>query len=259
MKRSLPLLLTMLSLITLSIQVTFAGEDSDASLFLPIITKPGLDCNIPNSIYNSFPVIPPPTDRPAEEHGDLNLVLRNYDPTTADLTLQEVNGDTDPNAPQLDGLFADHRVPDFTDAYQVHHWDWDCNCQADVITDPEVTHLGMVVQPGEIIYVPDSGYSIGPNGEEVLVLYASEERITLKYTGEDNIVFGYGLHIENICVEPDLLALYREWNDAGRAELPVLFSGQAIGRAYGEEIGISVRDTGAFMDPRTRKDWWQDH
>jgi len=70
-----------------------------------------------------------------------------------------------------------------------------------------------------MIHVPASGYDIG-GGYEVLVLYASTQRITLKYTLEDNVVEGYTLHIEHICVDPTLLALYERWNDAGRSQLP---------------------------------------
>ena len=100
------------------------------------------------------------------------------------------------------------------------------------------------------------GYDIGDD-YQVLVLYASEERITLKYTREDNVVGGYTLHMENVCVEPSLLALYQSWNDQGRGYLPALRAGQAFGRARGDEIGVAIRDTGAFQDPRSRKDWWK--
>jgi hypothetical protein len=105
--------------------------------------------------------------------------------------------------------------------------------------------------------VPESGYSIG-QGYEVLVLYADQERITLKYTSEDNVVSGYTLHVEKICVESNLLTLYEQMNAAGRAHLPALRAGQAFGRARGDEIGISIRDAGRFMDPRVRKDWWRE-
>jgi hypothetical protein len=27
--------------------------------------------------------------------------------------------------------------------------------------------------------------------------------------------------------------------------------------AVGSEIQVAVRDTGSFMDPRSRNDWWQ--
>jgi hypothetical protein len=238
---------------------TAAGQEEN--VFLPLFLSPAppaINCHVPGTSYSSFPVIPPPTDRPAAQHADLNLALRGYNPTTAALTLQDYGGDTDPGAPQLDTLFANQRLPNFSRAFQVRHWDWNCNCRAGLITDPNVTHLGLTVAYGEVIHVPDSGYNIG-GGNDALVLYASESRITLKYTGEDNVIQGYTIHIENICVEPDLLALYRSWNDAGRSELPALAGGQALGRAYGNEIGVSVRDNGTFLDPRSRKDWWKDH
>jgi hypothetical protein len=116
----------------------------------------------------------------------------------------------------------------------------------------------MAVAPGEVIHVPDSGYNIG-GGNDVHVLYASDSRITLKYTGEDNVISGYTIHIENVCVEPDLLALYETWNADGRSELPALPGNTPLGRALSSEISVSIRDNGAFLDPRSRKDWWQDH
>jgi len=89
------------------------------------------------------------------------------------------------------------------------------------------------------------------------VLYATEERITLKYTNADNVVHGYTLHVEHLCVEPRLLALYQQWNAEGRSRLPALKAGQAFGRARSGEIGVAIRDEGTFMDPRSDKDWWQ--
>jgi hypothetical protein len=54
-----------------------------------------------------------------------------------------------------------------------------------------------------------------------------------------------------------LLALYRQLNSAGRVELPALRPGQPFGRAAGGEIDAAIRDSGSFLDPRSRKDWWQ--
>lgn len=108
---------------------------------------------------------------------------------------------------------------------------------------------------------PENGYFVdraegsGTN-YEVLVLYASEQRITLKYTREDTAAQGYTIHVENVCVAPDLLSAYRSLNAAGRVQLPALKQGQAFGRAMNTEIGVVIRDTGAFMDPRSEKDWW---
>jgi hypothetical protein len=224
-------------------------------LYLPLVMGFDPCAPIPGASYDVLSVLPPPTDRPAEEHADLNLALRGYELTSAYKGLVNYSGGTDPNAPQLPGLFADDRTPAFSNVYRVHHWDWPTNSRGPAITDPAVTLAGFAVAPGETIHVPSSGYDIG--GYEVLVLYASAERITLKYTLNDNVVLGYTLHVENVCVEPTLLALYQAWNEQGREYLPALRAGQAFGRARSSEIGVAIRDTGAFMDPRSRKDWWQ--
>jgi hypothetical protein len=225
-------------------------------VYLPLVIRSETCQPIPGESYDTLSVNPPSTDRPADEHADLNLALRGYEPTDAYQGLVYYDGDPDPGAPQLPGLFTDNRTPVFSSVYQVYDWDWDCNCRGSLITDWDVTLAGMSVTPGETIHVPDSGYDMG-SGYEVLVLYATTNRITLKYTRDDNVVSGYTLHVENVCVEPNLLSLYQSWNDAGRSRLPALRAGQAFGRAHGGEIGVAIRDSGAFMDPRSGKDWWQ--
>jgi len=225
-------------------------------VYLPLIARTQVCQPIPGESYGDFPVNGGPTHPPAEEHPDLNLALRGYEITDADKGLVDYGGGSDPNAPQLPGLFADNRTATFSAVYQIYGWDWECNCRGALITDPEVTLAGLATTPGETLHVPESGYSIG-GGYEVLVLYATPERITLKYTPDDHVIQGYTLHVENICVEPSLLALYQTWNEAGRGRLPALRASQAFGRARGDEIGVAVRDRGAFMDPRSSKDWWQ--
>jgi hypothetical protein len=225
-------------------------------VYLPLIFSPGTCQPIPGESYGTLPVNPPPTDRPAEVHPDLNLALRGYELTDAFKGLVGYNGAGDPIAPQLPGLFADSRTGTFSEVYRVYDWNWGCNCRGDLISDWAVTLAGLVVTPGETIHVPNSGYTIG-SGYEVLVLYASTDRITLKYTRDDNVVSGYTIHVEDVCVEPSLLALYHASNSAGRGQLPALRAGQALGRARGNEIGVVIRDNGRFMDPRSQKDWWQ--
>jgi len=225
-------------------------------VYLPLVARAEVCQPIPGESYGDFPVNGPPTHPPAEEHPDLNLALLGYELTDAYKGLVDYSGGSDPNAPQLPGLFADNRTPTFSAVYQLYGWDWEHNHRGPLITSPEVTLVGMAVTPGETIHVPSSGYTIG-GGYEVLVLYASTERITLKYTPDDHVVWGYTLHVENVCVEPNLLALYQSWNEAGRSRLPALRAGQAFGRARGSEIGVAIRDTGSPMDPRSRKDWWQ--
>ncbi len=229
-------------------------------IYLPLVVKPESCPSIPGETYDALSVNSAPTDRPAEIHADLNLSMRGYElNSTAYKGLVDIGGNTDGNSPQLPGLFADNRTGVFSDVYRVYDWNWNCNCRGALLSSPLVTLAGLATTPAETIHVPDSGYAIGAlaNGYEVLVLYASLDRITLKYTREDNVVHGYTLHVENVCVEPSLLALYEERNAAGRGTLPALYPGQAFGTAKGSAIGVAIRDNGTFMDPRSRKDWWR--
>jgi hypothetical protein len=223
-------------------------------VFLPVISD-GIS-------YGTVAVLTPasPTDPPAANHPDKNLALRGYITTTAYLGLVDLpGGSADPLAPQLAGLFADNRVPILGHVYKVYDWDWSCNCRGAPINDYEVTLAGMGTKPGEIIQVPGSGYDIGrmPSGYSVMVLYASSNRITLKYTRDDDVIHGYTIHLENVGVDPSLLALYDSMNTAGRVRLPALYAGQGLGHALGSEIQVAIRDTGAFLDPRSHLDWWQ--
>lgn len=231
------------------------------TLYIPLVQKPQVSsasCVIPNQSYASLPIIPPPsTGIPAEEHPDFNLAVRGYEPTNAPLELVTYGPPDDPKAPQLDGLFADRRLPDFTNAYQRYRWDWDCDCITDTQSQWDATVLGLGTTPGETIHVPIAGYDIG-GGYNAQVLYASEERITLHYALQDDLS-GYVFHIEDVCVDPNLLALYEKLNSEGRNQLPVLANHQPFGVAYGSEIKVATRDTGSFMDPRDGNSWWLDH
>ncbi len=234
-------------------------------LFLPLVRggeQVALDCGIEGASYGQLSVNDwHPPDRPAEEHADLNLALRGYAPSAGLLGLVNYNGGRDPAAPQLYGLFVDQRTPVFSRVYSVFRWDWTCNCRADQLEPPygewDVTLAGMAVTRGEAIHVPNrQGGELDVRGYKVLVLYAAPERITLKYTRDDSVVSGYTLHIEQVCVDPALLALYRTLDNQGRHALPALHPGQAVGRALSGEVGVAIRDVGYWMDPRSRKDWW---
>ncbi len=261
----LPLLV--LVVFTLLMQETVQEASAGApksEIYIPLLSRPSTSqattsCEVEGTSYRTLSPISEPTNIPAEIHPDLNLTVRGYQPAhAAEMELVAYNGPTDDRAPQLDTLFSPKRLAHFTSGYRVNQWDWECNCPAGPIGDYAVTLLGMATTPGETIHTPVSGYEIAP-GLGAMVLLAEENRITLKYTPDDNIVVGYAIHIEDICVEPDLLALYRQMNAEGRDELPVLSGGQAIGRALGTQIKVAVRDTGAFMDPRAQKDWWKAH
>jgi hypothetical protein len=203
--------------------------------------------------------------RPDFLHGDLNLARRSYAPTSALLSLIDYSGGADANAPQLAGLSEPNALPEFSAAYRVNHWDWSCGehgCRGDVITDWPVTLLGLQTAPGQPIYVPKRGPQIYSGEYTAMVLYAEEQRVTLGYTRDDTVATGYTVHIENVCVDANLLALYRAQIDADgfRATglLPALRNNQQLGTAFDDEIKVAVRDRGAFMDPRSRKDWWRE-
>ncbi len=241
-----------------------AGDGPDEwRVYLPIQRKEHTTgCEpIPEEHYTAIPVVPGTGGPvPAEQHPDLNLALRGYrENPSAYRGLVDYGGGYDIHAPQLLTLFADQRWPSFVRLYQVYQWDgqWPGEYGVDPITNPEVTLAGLAAQRNEKVYLPDRAPDIYQGRYIALVLYATPERITLKYTRDDNVVAGYTVHIEGICVEPRLLELYEQSVAQGRSSLPGLERGQAVGRAMGEELGVVIRDNGSFMDPRSRKDWWQ--
>ena len=244
---------------TFTMQVTL-------QIYLPFIqASPQPTC--PTTSSASFEVIPieggPANDHPPPLHGDLNLHQRDYSLTNAAKTLQDISGSTDLNAPQLAGLFNPNQFPGISNVYRVNSWDWGCGthgCAGGPIANPEVTLLGLSTVPGQPIYIPERGPEIFGGGYKAMVLYAEQTRITLGYTRRDSVVPGYSVHLENVCVDPNLLALYvaqtgaEGWHTTG--SLPALRNNQALGTAFSDEIQAVIRDRGSFMDPRSRKDWW---
>ena len=235
-------------------------------LFLPIVFKPPVsDCpTVSSATFDLIPIDGPAADHPDYLHGDLNLALRGYSAISDTLGLVDYAGSSDPNAPQLAGLFEPHRVPVIKAVYQVNQWIWGCGvhgCRGPAITDPNVTLAGFVTTPGEAVYIPERGPEIYGGGYKVMVLYAEEKRITLGYTRQDTVANGYAVHLEGVCVDPNLLALYQAQRDVDgwhvTGFLPGLANNQALGTAFGAEIKVAIRDRGTFMDPRSRKDWWQ--
>lgn len=213
--------------------------------------------------YESLSTIGPKTDRPAAEHPDINLGFRGYQknnsPARKLINLAPV---TDTKAPQLKSILK--KIPQFTNLYQVNNWIWEPppDHKGNLVTDWETTAIGFGTFPGELIRVPNSGYDI-EGGRDARVLYAwknkanTNSRITLKYTREDNVVVGYTVHMESFCIDQNLLNLYNQLNSEGRDYLPALKGDDIIGTANNNQIIVALRDSGAFMDPRSCNDWWQ--
>jgi hypothetical protein len=238
---------------------------ANSELYLPIILKPETPV-CPTGSSATFNVIPfegPRADHPDYLHGDLNLNLRGYTLTTATLGLVDYSGGSDSGAPQLAGIFEPNRFPGISAVYRVNDWNWACGlhgCPGPPLTNFPVTLAGLVITPGEPIFIPERSANIW-NDYKAMVLYAEEQRITFGYTRRDTVANGYAVHLENICVDPNLLALYRAQTDTGgwhvTGHLPALRNNQALGTALSGEIKVVIRDKGAFMDPRSRKDWWR--
>jgi len=230
------------------------------SAYLPAVLK--IDpCSVSSGeTYGSLTVNEwEPAQYPAHQHPDINLAIRGYTPTNYHLGLINLGGSWTDAPPQLAGLFSPLRAPNILANYQVYGWDWNCMCRIGPISppgDPEVTLIELAAGPGEFVRLPDrQGGDIG-DGYKALVLYATSERLTLKYTRDDHVIWGYTLHVENVCADPNLLALYTTLNAAGRHSLPALRPGQVLGRARSNRVGVAIRDVGTFMDPRARYDWW---
>ena len=215
-------------------------------------------CPATGQSYDTIPTTSGPPNPPAASNPDLNLTIRGWVDVNEARGLVDYNGGTDSAAPQLYSLFGDNRTPTFSSTHRVYDWDWANNRRGNVLTNWKVTLLGMATNPGEVIKSPSrNGSDIYQGVYYALVVYAEKTRITLHYARNDYVAPGYGLHLENVCVDPNLLARYQQADAAGRGQLPALKNNQPLGTARGGEILAAIRDTGTFMDPRSRKDWWQ--
>lgn len=216
--------------------------------------------------------------RPAELHADKNITLRGFIQNLSPglrYDLVDYGANTGVQPPQLATLFQPARVPTFRSLYQVYNWIWAPSPaigeQGTPISSPPVTALRLEAIPGDNIYVPASGFDIGA-GKEVIVIYADEDTVALRYTREDSSGSpGYTLHIDGFCTDPNLLALYQTLDDPNgprydyvppgnrpyNYDLPALATGETVGSLLDGRVLVAISDTGTFQDPRSCHDWWQ--
>lgn len=219
-------------------------------------------CNpIPGQTYAAISVLKDwslPHGPVAEDPG-FNVNLMEYKSVSEAKQLVDYGPGMDPTTPQFQYLVEPPHVPTFSEVYMLYH-------NGQPAGNYAVTFLGLDVEPNQIIRVPDRPVQIDEQGYKVLVLFASQQSITLNYTRFDSLrgenpdtgewVGAYVVHIDGICVEPTLRALYEEKDAEGRYELPALLGRQPLGRAWGDEVRIAIRDTGTLLDPRSENDWW---
>lgn len=214
--------------------------------------------------YAQIPMTDVDLSHPAPLHADLNLAQRGYEVVALPPTFIDLGGPVDGDAPQLAQLFVDRQPIHFMALYQVRDWAWGCGghgCRQAPLTTPEATLLGLRTTAGAPLRAPARQASIyrDSNGDEyvAVALYAEENRLTLAYTRDGSVAHGYVVHLEQICVDPLLVQRYVEADRNGRQTLPALRHDQSFGVARSNEVQIAIRDRGAFLDPRSRKDWWR--
>ncbi|GIV83677.1 MAG: hypothetical protein KatS3mg052_0684 [Candidatus Roseilinea sp.] len=223
-------------------------------------------CPVVASGYDLVPFEGPPYKNNAltDHNADLRLSVLGITPTDAPPTLVDYDGPTDPDAPKLHSLFPANRTPTLLRAYLRFDWIWDegqgepYGRRGGLNLDWPAAALELAATPGETIYPPSRGPVIYSSGAIALVLFANERELTLGFSRHDDVGAGYVVHLLNLCVDPNLVALYRAQLNNGRratGHLPAVRNAQPLGTAIGSLI-VAVRDRGAFLDPRSRKDWW---
>jgi hypothetical protein len=215
------------------------------------------------------------TDRPHARHADINIWLRGIVPAgiRGQAARKHQDGPEDQNAPRIYTLLDNGRDVALS-SYKVYGWKWPSDSEQALKDDmgykihdgsrdglifgpnKDVTAVGFATQQGQSVKVPFRGPKI--TGDKVaLVLYATPNQMTLKYTLEDNVVTGYTIHIIGVAVHAGLIQAYLDSvvpGDSGQR--PALAAGAEIGKAMGSEVILMVRDVGSFMNPLDTNHWW---
>ena len=93
--------------------------------------------------FDAIPVLPPPTDRPAAQHADLNLacaVTKRAAVFSDWLTTAAARTRTRHNSANSSAPATCYTM---TAVYQVYDWNWPANCRGGLITNPPVTLIAL--------------------------------------------------------------------------------------------------------------------
>lgn len=228
------------------------GQDEDSASGSSALSAADADAFVPpassSNRYSLIPINGQRDSRPAAEHGDLNLKLREPQPINVELGLVDVGVGVDANAIKLSNIFE----PNFVAAYTIHDWDWGCNCKGNLIQEDDVVLVGIKTTPGTPVFIPRHPRDIYEGKYYAVLLYADEDSMTFVYAREGTVAMGYTVHYLGLYTDPNLLALYRE--NKGNM-LPGLTLDTPVGVAGGQLI-VAIRDNGKFLDARSINDWW---
>lgn len=213
--------------------------------------------------------------RPAGLHADKNIHLRGYVANTDPGLKRELvsyGPSQEVLPPQFATMFSPVRVPGLRSFYRVYGWNWATSdigpgTRGEPIRDWPVTALGMATVAGEVLRTPDSAFNIGPDDITALVIYVDETSIAFNYHQSDSAgASGYTIHVDGICTDPNLRALYGQLDNVARNTyvgpgysypLPALRTNQAFGTAKSPETVVTIRDSGSFMDTRSCNEYWR--
>jgi hypothetical protein len=208
----------------------------------------------PDSSSNQYSLIPingQRESRPAAEHGDLNLKLREPVPSNLEAGLVDIPGSgIDPNAPKFSSVFSPDQI---IGTYAIHDWDWATNSPGSLLPENEAVAIALKTTPGEPLFIPKTERDIYDGKYYATVLYASPDSLTFVYAREGSVVQGYTLHYVGLHTDPNLVKLFEE---SKGNELPGLTLDTPVGWAS-DKLLVAIRDNGKFLDARSKKDWWE--
>ncbi len=244
-------------------QTARATTTAQHQIYVPLIANPPA---CPAVSINSYDLVPADgvykNNALTDENADFRLSVLGYASANAGNSLVDYGGATDPGAPRFRTIVR--RIPAISAAYKRHDWNWNetgpppYGARGGVNSDWPASVIDVATTRGEAVYIPERAAQIN-GGVNAMVLYAGPDEITFAYYRQDSVASGYVVHMTGLCVDSNLLALYRAQLNAGHratGQLPALRNNQPIGVAR-DTLTLAVRDRGAYLDPRSRKDWWQ--
>jgi hypothetical protein len=162
----------------------------------------------------------------ASRSPDLNMNVRGWYPVAELLGFVQYpyppDAPPDTEHPLHLSNIAGSTAASFVRTYQVNDWDWlGCNCPVSRNPSPyPVTMLGLRTIPSQPLHIASRDRPVDPRGYTAMVLYAEPGQIALKYTWDDRVDDGYLVHLVNLCVDPNLVALYQRLDAADAIHCP---------------------------------------
>lgn len=202
----------------------------------------------------------------AQAHPDKNINIRGYESAAATKQLYDRGEPVDSKSPQLSTMLD--QTPAILSTFKVYDWNWSANTKGSLLSKYDATMIGLSAAAGAAVRVPDAKFDLiagteTSGGYTATILFADANSVTIKYTLQDDVVSHYTVHLDNICTDPNLLTLYNQLdaqkyqNSTVRYKLPIVKGKQIIGTAKGDDVRVTIRNSGEFIDPRLKNSFWR--